>query len=150
MTKSKRHARSKLLISPRRILETGSQYCGHLSAAMATLLASGHYPVREIHLSNGQNPPSTHAVVEVFYGGAWHLYDPTYGTVYRNGNGEVASYKELRLDPSLIKAELFQRFDPDYRAALKKAGLLTRDARMKERKKYGLKRARKAPQYTKR
>jgi small subunit ribosomal protein S9 len=42
------------------------------------------------------------------------------------------------------------RFDPDYRPALKKAGLLTRDARMKERKKYGLKRARKAPQYTKR
>ena len=42
------------------------------------------------------------------------------------------------------------RYDPDFRAALKKAGLLTRDARMKERKKYGLKRARKAPQYTKR
>ncbi|HAC45264.1 MAG TPA: 30S ribosomal protein S9, partial [Chloroflexi bacterium] len=37
-----------------------------------------------------------------------------------------------------------------FRPALKKAGLLTRDARMKERKKYGLKRARKAPQYTKR
>ena len=42
------------------------------------------------------------------------------------------------------------RYDPDYRTPLKKAGLLTRDARMKERKKYGLKRARKAPQYTKR
>jgi small subunit ribosomal protein S9 len=42
------------------------------------------------------------------------------------------------------------RYDPDFRAVLKKAGLLTRDARMKERKKYGLKRARKAPQYTKR
>ena len=41
-------------------------------------------------------------------------------------------------------------YDPDFRPALKKAGLLTRDARMKERKKYGLKRARKAPQYTKR
>ena len=41
-------------------------------------------------------------------------------------------------------------YDPDYRPVLKKAGLLTRDARMKERKKYGLKRARKAPQYTKR
>ncbi len=40
--------------------------------------------------------------------------------------------------------------DPDLRPALRKAGLLTRDARMKERKKYGLKRARKAPQYTKR
>jgi small subunit ribosomal protein S9 len=42
------------------------------------------------------------------------------------------------------------RYDPDFRPSLKKAGLLTRDARMKERKKYGLKRARKAPQYTKR
>jgi small subunit ribosomal protein S9 len=38
----------------------------------------------------------------------------------------------------------------DLRPVLKQAGLLTRDARMKERKKFGLKRARKAPQYTKR
>ena len=40
--------------------------------------------------------------------------------------------------------------DPDARLALRQAGFLTRDPRMKERKKYGLKRARKAPQYTKR
>jgi small subunit ribosomal protein S9 len=40
--------------------------------------------------------------------------------------------------------------NPEYRVTLKKAGLLTRDARVKERKKPGLKRARKAPQYTKR
>ena len=41
--------------------------------------------------------------------------------------------------------------DPDgARAPLRQAGYLTRDPRMKERKKYGLKRARKAPQYTKR
>jgi small subunit ribosomal protein S9 len=40
--------------------------------------------------------------------------------------------------------------DVEFRPTLKKVGLLTRDARMKERKKYGLKRARKAPQYTKR
>jgi small subunit ribosomal protein S9 len=39
---------------------------------------------------------------------------------------------------------------PDARSALRAAGLLTRDPRAKERKKYGLKRARKAPQYTKR
>ena len=39
---------------------------------------------------------------------------------------------------------------PDARRALREAGLLTRDPRAKERKKYGLKRARKAPQYTKR
>lgn len=41
-------------------------------------------------------------------------------------------------------------FDPALRPALRKAGLLTRDPRVKERKKPGLKRARKAPQYTKR
>ena len=40
--------------------------------------------------------------------------------------------------------------NPDFRASLKKAGLLTRDSRVKESKKYGLKKARKAPQYTKR
>ena len=40
--------------------------------------------------------------------------------------------------------------DPESRAPLRQAGYLTRDPRMKERKKYGLKRARKAPQYTKR
>ena len=42
------------------------------------------------------------------------------------------------------------KLNPDFRPALRKAGLLTRDAREKERKKPGLKRARKAPQYTKR
>ena len=40
--------------------------------------------------------------------------------------------------------------DADLRPALKRAGFLTRDAREKERRKYGLKKARKAPQYSKR
>ena len=40
--------------------------------------------------------------------------------------------------------------DSDYRLSLKKAGFLTRDPRMKERKKYGLKAARRAPQFSKR
>ena len=40
--------------------------------------------------------------------------------------------------------------DPEYRPILKKAGFLTRDPRMKERKKYGLKAARRAPQFSKR
>lgn len=42
------------------------------------------------------------------------------------------------------------RADEEFRPVLRKNGFLTRDPRMKERKKYGLKRARKAPQYTKR
>lgn len=41
-------------------------------------------------------------------------------------------------------------FDPNLRSVLKKAGLLTRDSRVKERKKFGLHRARKAPQWSKR
>ena len=40
--------------------------------------------------------------------------------------------------------------DPNYRAVLKKAGFMTRDPRMKERKKYGLHAARRAPQFSKR
>ncbi len=40
--------------------------------------------------------------------------------------------------------------DPEFRLTLKRAGFLTRDARMKERKKYGLKGARRAPQFSKR
>ena len=47
-------------------------------------------------------------------------------------------------------ARALLELDPEHRLQLRQAGLLTRDPRMKERKKYGLKRARKAPQYTKR
>jgi small subunit ribosomal protein S9 len=48
-------------------------------------------------------------------------------------------------------ARALLQLDPEgYRLPLRQAGFLTRDPRMKERKKYGLKRARKAPQYTKR
>jgi small subunit ribosomal protein S9 len=49
-----------------------------------------------------------------------------------------------------IARALLQADAEDWRVPLRQAGLLTRDPRMKERKKYGLKRARKAPQYTKR
>jgi hypothetical protein len=103
--------------SPRRVLETGTQYCGHLSAAMAALLANSPYRVRQVNVTDGRTPPGTHVVVEVFYGGAWHLYDPTYGTVYRNRDGAVMSYAQLRLDPSAIKEELFTRLTPKQRRA---------------------------------
>src|SRR3972149_2560925 len=47
-------------------------------------------------------------------------------------------------------ARALAKFNESYRPLLRAAGFLTRDSRVKERKKYGLKRARKAPQYTKR
>ncbi len=51
---------------------------------------------------------------------------------------------------SMALARSIADLEPETRANLKKAGLLTRDARKKESKKYGLKKARKAPQFTKR
>ena len=63
-----------------------------------------------------------------------------------HGGGISGQAGALRLGiaRALIEIEI------DDRPALKKAGFLTRDARIKERKKYGLKKARKAPQYSKR
>jgi small subunit ribosomal protein S9 len=62
------------------------------------------------------------------------------------GGGTTGQAGGLRL---AIARALIEN-DPDDRPALKKAGFLTRDARATERKKYGLKKARKAPQYSKR
>ncbi len=62
------------------------------------------------------------------------------------GGGATGQAGAMRLGiaRALIKA------DPNLRGVLKKAGFLTRDPREKERKKYGLKKARRAPQYSKR
>ncbi|PVZ07869.1 small subunit ribosomal protein S9 [Actinomycetospora cinnamomea] len=62
------------------------------------------------------------------------------------GGGTSGQAGALRL----ALARALTEVDPDDRPGLKKAGFLTRDARAKERKKYGLKKARKAPQYSKR
>ena len=63
-----------------------------------------------------------------------------------NGGGISGQAGAIRhgLSRALLQA------DPNYRAALKAAGFLRRDPRMKERKKYGLKGARRAPQFSKR
>jgi small subunit ribosomal protein S9 len=63
-----------------------------------------------------------------------------------DGGGISGQAGALRLGIARALAEL----DPEQRGALKKEGFLTRDAREKESKKYGLKKARKAPQYSKR
>jgi small subunit ribosomal protein S9 len=63
-----------------------------------------------------------------------------------DGGGVSGQAGALRLGIARALVEL----EPDTRPALKRAGFLTRDAREKESKKYGLKKARKAPQYSKR
>ena len=63
-----------------------------------------------------------------------------------NGGGISGQAGALRLGLARVLTEA----EEDSRPTLKKAGFLTRDPRVKERKKYGLKKARKAPQYSKR
>lgn len=63
-----------------------------------------------------------------------------------HGGGTTGQADAIRLGIARALIEL----DPDLRATLKPAGMLTRDDRVVERKKYGLRKARRAPQYTKR
>ena len=65
-------------------------------------------------------------------------------TVYGGGFTGQAGALRHGISRALLQA------DAEYRPVLKKAGFLTRDPRMKERKKYGLKAARRAPQFSKR
>lgn len=67
-------------------------------------------------------------------------------TVLVEGGGVTGQRDAIQLGLARALLEL----NPDYRPALRKGGFLSRDARVKERKKPGLKRARKAPTYTKR
>jgi small subunit ribosomal protein S9 len=67
-----------------------------------------------------------------------------FGTLRGGGVSGQAGALRLGIARALIEVS------PDDRPALKKAGFLTRDPRVTERKKYGLKKARKAPQYSKR
>ena len=64
-----------------------------------------------------------------------------------NGGGVTGQAGAIRHG---IARALLECDSEKYRLSLKKAGFLTRDSRMKERKKYGLKKARKAPQFSKR
>ena len=74
------------------------------------------------------------------------LQDNYNATIKVFGGGFAGQAHAIRL--GIARALLAA--NEELRPVLRKAGLLTRDSRIKERKKYGLKRARKAPQYTKR
>jgi small subunit ribosomal protein S9 len=66
--------------------------------------------------------------------------------VFVNGGGLTGQSQAIRLGI----AKFFGEKNPAYQKILKSCGFLTRDSRIKERKKYGLRKARKAPQYSKR
>ena len=62
----------------------------------------------------------------------------------------VADTQDRLVLSDMVSARALLEADKEYRPVLKAAGFLTRDPRMKERKKYGLKAARRAPQFSKR
>lgn len=64
-------------------------------------------------------------------------------------NGQTGAIR-LGTTRALLESDEGNESDNNFRSVLKKAGFITRDARIKERKKYGLKKARKAPQFSKR
>ncbi len=110
-----------------------------------------------LFMENGPIIVNGKPVEEAFPWDTWqsHITEPfkvtNTGSQFRvvakvTGGGVVGQAGALRhgISRALIVA------DPSLRGVLKKAGLLTRDSREKESKKYGLKRARKAQQYTKR
>jgi hypothetical protein len=92
----------------RQTLERGSRFCGCLSIALAAVAEAGNYRTRVINVVDGMVAPNTYVLAEVYYAGGWHAYDPFLGVCIRNKNGEVASYRDLRLNPGLIPASLLE------------------------------------------
>ena len=78
-----------------------------------------------------------------------HLFPNGTGSITVNGRS-IDEYFGLDTLKMLVRQPLELLASEDNRPILKKAGFLTRDPRMKERKKYGLKAARRAPQFSKR
>ncbi len=91
----------------------------------------------------GRQADSMKAVAPLKLAGAEQRFDVT---VKVSGGGDTGQADAVAMGVARALLES----DPELKPMLRKAGYLTRDARAKERKKAGLKRARKAPQYTKR
>ena len=107
---------------------------------------TGNFSVNEKELKNYfTRLGDTNSILEPFEstGENQAQYDVTVKVV---GGGVTGQTDAVQLG----LARAFVKMNPDYTSALRKDGLLTRDPRVKERKKPGLKRARKAPTYTKR
>src|SRR5437763_11638 len=156
------------------VVDAAGQTLGRVATEVARLLRGKHKPMYATHVDTGDYVIIINAKDIVVTGNK--LTDKVYvhHTMYTGGFREIAFRDQLVKHPTRpgqynisvkvagggttgqagairhgIARALIQA-DETLRPLLKKNGLLTRDARAKERKKPGLKRARKAPQYTKR
>ena len=119
------------------VIDATDVVLGRLATHAATLLRGKHKPTYAPHMDTGDFVVIVNAETVAV---AQSKRDNEF--VYRH-SGYPGGLR-------LAIARALCEFDGDDRPALKKAGFLTRDARVKESKKYGLKKARKAPQYSKR
>ncbi len=104
--------------SPRRTIEAGTLFSGPLPLAMATLTQAAGYETRLVTVSAPRPVVIEHTVVEVFYGGRWHLYDPAFGVVAVNDLGEIANLEDLVRHPALIDRMAYATADrPGWLAA---------------------------------
>ncbi len=88
--------------TPRRTIEAGTLFSGPLPVALATLTQASGYPTRLVALSAPRPVDIEHTVVEVFYDGRWHLFDPAFGIAAVNDLGENSNLEDLVRHPSLI------------------------------------------------
>lgn len=88
--------------TPRRTIEIGTLFSGPLPVAMATLTHAAGYETRLVAISAPRPVDMEHTVVEVFYDGRWHLFDPAFGVVAVNDLGEIANHEDLVRHPALI------------------------------------------------
>lgn len=117
----------------------------HAVARVRLLPGTGRFIVNGKELTEyfGDRVLEAHAVSPLRLTGTEGRFD-----VYVNAEGGGLSGQAGATRHGVARALL--KIDGNYRGILKKAGYLTRDPRMKERKKYGLKKARKASQFSKR
>ncbi len=88
--------------TPRTTLAIGTPNSGALGITLATLCHAGGYVVRLVDMAEPYGERRSHMIAEVYYNGAWHAFDPSYGLAVRDDSGEVVSYEELRRDPALL------------------------------------------------
>ncbi|HKO26367.1 MAG TPA: transglutaminase domain-containing protein, partial [Solirubrobacteraceae bacterium] len=84
--------------------------CGYAATTFAQIVSRFGLPVRSVQFfyeDAGPPPtPDVHVGVEVFYGGGWHYYDPTYGQFWTNANGEVLSIADVRAGMGTLQKDL--------------------------------------------
>jgi len=97
-----RPADNRAVETPRSTIEAGTLFSGPLPVAFATLAHAANYDTRLVDISGPEPGALEHTVVEVFYDGRWHLFDPAFGIVAINDFGEVANLEDLVRHPSLV------------------------------------------------